>query len=82
MEHIKLETFRRGQKFLQAQELQSKIFVLIRGNAMVRIPFDNLKIKMTYGQYLDQVDQVDTSNILVDYNKEKKDLIKLRELIK
>ena len=82
MEHIKLETFPQGQKFLQAQELQSKIHVVIRGNAMVRIPFDNMKLKMTYGQYLQQVDEADPTNILVDNNKEKKDLIKLKELMK
>jgi len=53
--------------------------MVIKGNALIRIPWDNLKLQMPLKDYMTNVASIDqqwSENVMTDYNKDKKDIVK------
>lgn len=56
---LRLKVIPKGDKFIQHEKLQNKMVMIIKGNALVRIPWDNFKLKMTLNEYMINLSSMD-----------------------
>jgi hypothetical protein len=78
-----MEYVPKGKRFVKegGSEGSEQIIIILKGNALVRIPQDNVRISMKVGEYFAALSDM-KSNIMIDYNTDKKDVLKMKEEIK
>ena len=48
---MKVKTIQAGDRIINPGDVSTSINIVLKGNALVRIPYDNIKTKMTVKKY-------------------------------
>jgi hypothetical protein len=80
---LKVASIPKSQRFIKEGDSKhkNKITIILKGHALIRIPQDNVRISMKVGEYFNTLKDM-ASNILMDYNIEKRDVVKIKEEMK